>query len=83
MDPIAEDVSIQNRDDRITMDDGANEPLMSGAALQHVSDAAKRRKSKKNHAIIPFVILVLMDFMIVLLLWIVYEAVSGVQYTKP
>lgn len=75
--------SIQNHDDIIVRDGDEEEPLI----LDHsrpVTVAAERilagrRKKKSRDMAIPFMILVLMDFMIVLLLWIVYEAVSGVH----
>ena len=80
MQPSSIDVSIQNRDGVITRVGDENEPMMLGPS-QPVSNAAERKKRKKNRDVtIPFMILVLMDFMIVLLLWIVYEAVSGVHY---
>ena len=74
--PSSIDVSIQNRDDRVADE---NEPMVLGRS-RPVGSAAERKKRKKNRDVtIPFMILVLMDFMIVLLLWIVYEAVSGQQ----
>ena len=70
------DASIQSHDGVIGGVDDENEPMLFGASRV----AGERKKRKKNRDVtIPFMILVLMDFMIVLLLWIVYEAVSGVH----
>ena len=70
------DASIQNNDDVIGRVEDENEPMLFGASRV----AGERKKRKKSRDVtIPFTILVLMDFMIVLLLWIVYEAVSGVH----
>ena len=70
------DASIQNNDDVIGRVEDENEPMLFGAS--RVAGERKKRKKSRDFTI-PFTILVLMDFMIVLLLWIVYEAVSGVH----
>ena len=72
--PSSLDVSIQNRDDIVS---GADDPTMLGSSRPISSAPERKKRKKKRDVTIPFMILVSMDFMILLLLWIVYEAVSG------
>jgi len=75
------DTSIQNRDDVIVGEDGDDRQAMLGPSrsMTPAERILAAKKRKKRDMSMPFMILVLMDFMIVLLLWIVYEAVSGVH----
>lgn len=84
MQPSSIDVSIQSRDDVITRVGDEGEPVIlnpSQSVTTVVAEQMPERKRKKRtrDMAYPFMILILMDFMIVLLLWIVYEAVSGVH----
>ena len=76
--PSSIEVSIQNRDDVVTGAGDESEPMVLGSS-RPVSSPAEKKWKKNRDVTIPFMILVSMDFMIVLLLWIVYEAVSGVH----
>ena len=75
-----QDASIQRRDDS-TGDSGEYRVVFSsqpeagpGQPQGRMARTILKRKRERN-LVIPFMILVLMDFMIILLLWIVYEAV--------
>ena len=81
MHPSSMDTSIQNRDDIRIRGGYENRPVMLGASQTAIPAEGMivGQRRKKRDMSIPFMILVLMDFMIILLLWIVYEAVSGVH----
>lgn len=75
MQPSTTDVSIQNRDDVVSRGDD-DQPVILNPSQPASAERTKRRKKSRDMTT-PFMVLVLMDFMIILLLWIVYEAVSN------
>ena len=78
-----QDVSIQARDDSMIQDSGDYSRVMFSSqppetvpeSHEHMERRILKKKKKDRNMAIPFMILILMDFMIILLLWIVYEAV--------
>jgi len=82
MEPSLENASIQTRDDAALLQDSgeyggvvfSSQPSEVVPVQLQECRILKKKKKSRNMAI-PFMILILMDFMIILLLWIVYEAV--------
>ena len=82
MEPSLENASIQTRDDAALLQDSgeyggvefSSQPSKVVPVQSQERRILKKKKKSRNMAI-PFMILILMDFMIILLLWIVYEAV--------
>lgn len=80
------DSSVQNRDDIVRRSSDEEEPLLLSPShrtsinAERMAIAQRKRRKKNRDMAIPFMILLSMDFMIILLLWIVYEAVGGAHY---
>ena len=81
MQPSSIDVSIQNRDDATRRNGDESQPLIFNPSQSGgvTAERTERKRKRNRDMAIPFMILLLMDFMIILLLWIVYEAVSSVH----
>ena len=80
------DSSVQNRDDVAGRQSDEDEPLLLSPSqitsinAERMAISQRKRRKKNRDVTIPFMILLSMDFMIILLLWIVYEAVGGAHY---
>ena len=80
------DSSVQNRGDIVGRGSDEEEPLLLSPShrtsinSERMAIAQRKRRKKNRDMAIPFMILLSMDFMIILLLWIVYEAVGGAHY---
>jgi len=84
MEPSLQGTSIQARDESIMQDSGdysrvvfSSQPpeTIREQSQDHMQRRILKKKKKGRNMAMPFMILVLMDFLIILLLWIVYEAV--------
>jgi len=84
MEPSMQDASIQARDGSMIQDSGDYTRVVFSSqspetvpeqSHEHTERRILKKKKKDRNMAIPFMILILMDFMIILLLWIVYEAV--------